>query len=381
MSETVTTESIREKFREYFMKKGKRATPPDDTELDELLGVVCDRVRYLTFVTHAGKYLHPQSSCVGLLRNALPEISGYVCTSGNVQPDVVGCATGMAAGDFLKVACDGLVPVLAEKNPDVLKAALGGDDLTREARLSAILTLLQRSREFRPCLQNAKQVYFPVEDGYHLIVPLFPASLAAEYHAIIRDDVYAEETKAARAARRAGESFDGSFRDHQNLLRQTFGGTKPQNISRGNMLRGGQLLLLSSLPPTTRALPRLPLQVACVTDIIARFPGARHLRQRLAATDGSPEEIEVARKKTAEDIAEIFFQWGSGVREAGEPGWSSSSECLLCEKEKRWLDPGADVTVEDWKERLAEKYARWTSSWLGFKTDKDIFRNIFRCFD
>lgn len=60
---------------------------------------------------------------------------------------------------------------------------------------------------------------------------------------------FSEESKAIRDARKAGKWHSQPDIRFPNLAEMHFGGTKPQNISLLNSVRGGRVWLLPSMPP------------------------------------------------------------------------------------------------------------------------------------
>ena len=95
-----------------------------------------------------------------------------------------------------------------------------------------------------------KQVYFPVGDGqYHLLAPLFSSSLSQAIHQAIDHSRYSKEMAAAREARYNQQPHDKPVVAYPDLALTFSGGSKPQNISQLNAIRGGRTYLLPAQPP------------------------------------------------------------------------------------------------------------------------------------
>lgn len=94
-----------------------------------------------------------------------------------------------------------------------------------------------------------KQVYFPVEDDYHLLSLLTHSGHLFELRKRIDNIRFSEEVKQARELKRKGEFSDKGFKEIYGITTIGFGGTKPQNISVLNNQNAGKAHLLLSLPP------------------------------------------------------------------------------------------------------------------------------------
>ncbi|MCK4492677.1 MAG: hypothetical protein KAU26_01360, partial [Methylococcales bacterium] len=95
-----------------------------------------------------------------------------------------------------------------------------------------------------------KQVYFPVDDHYHLLSLLTPSGLMYKFKHQINDIRFSDEAKEARDAKKKNNYNEKGFDEIYDLTAIGYGGTKPQNISVLNSQNGGVSYLLSSMPPT-----------------------------------------------------------------------------------------------------------------------------------
>ena len=94
-----------------------------------------------------------------------------------------------------------------------------------------------------------KQVYFPVNGGYHQLSILSASGMMFELRKRIDNLRFSEETKAARTCEKNEEMHVGGYKQLVNLTTMGYGGTKPQNISVLNNQNGGKAHLLPSEPP------------------------------------------------------------------------------------------------------------------------------------
>ncbi|MCV5473018.1 type I-F CRISPR-associated protein Csy1, partial [Escherichia coli] len=91
---------------------------------------------------------------------------------------------------------------------------------------------------------------FPVDDGYHLLCPLFSSSLAQVMYEKLTAMRFSEESKAIRDAHKAGKWHSQPDIRFPNLAEMHYGGGNQQNISLLNIARVGRVWLLPSMPPT-----------------------------------------------------------------------------------------------------------------------------------
>ena len=97
-----------------------------------------------------------------------------------------------------------------------------------------------------------KQVYFPVEEGYHQLSLLTASGVVFELRKRIDTLRFSEQSKAARACQREETFYEGGYKQLNNITTIAYGGTKPQNISVLNNQNGGKAHLLLSTPPVLK---------------------------------------------------------------------------------------------------------------------------------
>ena len=222
-----------------------------------------DRAKSRALSTHPSKFSHPSTGvghknikegtyvtpiiylgerrCDGFLRTGNVELSDEV--------DSLGDASCLDVEQFLK-----LVLVDGERLMDHLKTG----SVYIQEKLSevddyktVVEGFLKISEEHKQYCTNSKikQVYFPVDDDYHLLSVLTPSPLVFELRKRIDKIRFSEETKAAREARKANDYHEDGYKDIFNITTIGYGGTKPQNISVLNNQNGGKAHLLLSMPP------------------------------------------------------------------------------------------------------------------------------------
>ena len=210
------------------------------------------RVGQIQQVTHAIKYTHPDASGSSLYstgnQHATDSEVGTHTLGATLAADVVGNAAALDVYKFLNLRVgEHSILALAVVNHPTLSAALSDNAEEAQAWMNAFATLAQAKGE-TASHKLARQVYWPLGDGnYHLLAPLFPTSLVHGVWKAVREDRFSDEAKAAREARKAGIAHPHGFRESPELAIQSFGGTKPQNISQLNSERYGENYRLRKL--------------------------------------------------------------------------------------------------------------------------------------
>ncbi|MBV4411373.1 type I-F CRISPR-associated protein Csy1 [Enterobacteriaceae bacterium YMB-R22] len=331
------------------------------------------RADQIALVTHAAKFTHGDSKSSSVYCEAQTE-GGYLSSAALKAPvlDVVGNAAALDVAKFLQteIAGDSLLACL--KRGDV--SALSAYAETPQ-QLNEWVTGFSRALAVgKPASHRlAKQVYFPVGAGYHLLGPLFASSLAHAVYQKIAALRSGEDAKDIRQALREKKWHPRPLVAFPQLAEMRFGGTKPQNISALNSARGGRTWLLSSRPPewiTARKPPqnlhsffaaggRYDLEA---TPALCRIAG-------LITGAGENKNCRIRRMRDGyiDELIDALFAMAAELQQTAWQGWS-----LGCPKLKQhqqlWLDPGRikneDAFAQarekdDWQHAVAEDFARW----------------------
>ncbi|MGB0733069.1 MAG: type I-F CRISPR-associated protein Csy1 [Pontibacterium sp.] len=337
------------------------------------------RASQLQLVTHALKFTHSDAKGTSLFAPANESEQSYIATHSLAAPaiDIVGNAAALDVGKLLMLEADSdtkLVHFIQQDNPEPLAPfAKTPQQLTEwlEGFKLAITAKDPASHKL------AKQLYWPVDDDYHLLLPLFASSLTHELYGHVQHARFSEEQKTAREARRNKKYSAQPTVDYPAIAVQAFGGTKPQNISQLNSRRGGKAFLLNSAPPKWEAQEKPPLKVKSVF----RGPFSRKsygktkaLREFLERKlyHASTKEIRDERARRVGDIVDHLVIYGASVQQL-KAGWSADPECYLPMHQKLWLDPHRkehdkdfeyEFDKKEWQAEVAADFSRFLNSEL-----------------
>ncbi len=351
------------------------------------------RVGQIQQVTHAIKYTHPDARGSSLYsagnQHASDSEVGTHTLGTALAGDVVGNAAALDVYKFLNLRV-GERSMLERAVADEPALAEAFSENTEEAQawMSAFATLAEAKGE-TASHKLARQVYWPLGDGnYHLLAPLFPTSLVHALWKTVREDRFSDEAKAAREARKNGIAHPHGFREYSELAIQSFGGTKPQNISQLNSERYGENYLLPALPPNWQSPAiRPPFAVNSVFDrVFSNRPRVRELVLTLRAFLESVAHYNNVhiREKRAELTRLIYDEallYWAELRDAVETGqlaagWTQNEACQLNRAEQLWLDPlrcqidpdfARDYGRNEWPDEICRRFGNWLNSSLTTK--------------
>lgn len=336
------------------------------------------RAGQLNFVTHAAKFTHGDSKSSSMFSTAT-DCEGYLSTATLIKPmaDAVGNSAALDIAKLMQTECDGesLLSYLQREDYSIL-AAFAEDDseLTQWiVGFSDALVSKQLSSH-----KLAKQIFFPVKHGYHLLSPLFSSSLAQAMHQRLAALRFSEEGQAARKALREKRSHPDPVISFPDTAVINFGGTKPQNISALNSSRRGRVWLLSCAAPQWQTLDRPPYGIKTLFswgqfDRASWQPRRQLTDLLLSAGERNTETLRHKRHRYVDQIIDILFNIAAAIQRPEWSGWTQNSDCQLKIHQRLWLDPwqaGEDARFQrerengDWQDLIAEDFALWLNGHL-----------------
>ena len=379
------------KIAEYIAERAKAKKMEDDEKFNPTVWLTdaAKRAKQISFVTHALKYTHQDAKGTSIKiksSEGLLLCKEFLCTNSfkSLKNDLVGNAAALDVGKLLLLEADGKKLLeFVEDNDGTPFRPFANTDKQISDWLEGFNEPLRTSKPASHKL--SKQIYFPVPNRqYHLLSPLFSSSLCNAMDERIRKARYSEEMKEIRTAKKKGVFSEKTLISFPDLAIQTFGGTKPQNISQLNTERGGKTFLLNCTPPTWNTIKRPPLN----TESIFRngYFGRkvyRDISELKAFLETNLEKnsnlrIRSRRTKAVDSIIDKLFQYAAEIQNLTEfQGWSMTSDCKLSEAEKLWLDPlrskfdqefANKREQKNWCSEIARNFSKWFNSQLRYKS-------------
>ncbi len=335
------------------------------------LSGAAQRAKQISFVTHPLKFTHGDakgSSIFAYSQDSIPT-GKYLITAAVRQPriDVDGNAAALDVAGLLQLQAEGssLGQCIAQGDMSALLPFVENEDQLKEWRQGFELALVNTELRTHTL---AKQVYFPCPDGtYHLISPLFASSLAHELFQRVLDSRFSEEAKSLRKLKREKLHSSQTLVEFRSLALQTFGGTKPQNVSSLNSNRIGRSYLLSCQPPSWTKQTQPPSKSGAFWREYERrtWRVVRQFKELLEASlkKSSTVQIRSRRAEFIDELMEIFFQYSMEIQAMiDHAGWSEDSD--FPRAEQLWLDPHSknksfqeERSSQGWQRDLAKRFS------------------------
>lgn len=324
------------------------------------------RATQLTMVSHPGKFSHPSAKTSSVIVKSYHANDGYL-RSGNVdyELDVFGNAAAMDVYKFLSVVMDDGKTVLThlEEDSPAIKPLFTLPTASYES-LKQGLTSIKQLDDSNKTDHLVKQVYFPVDENYHLLSLLTPSGMLTQVKSRIDNMRFSEETKQAKECRKKNELHAAGYDDVFDLTITAFGGTQPQNVSVLNSQNAGRAYLLASTPPGLKQRQiRLPTNNFFRNTLrISPFKDTFQPLDKLIRTDVNNVHVRDGIRNSLKFIIDQVLQRAFRVR-AYEPGWSNTEHYQSLPLAQRiWLD---DANLEQresqdaWLEDVVSDFARW----------------------
>ncbi len=326
----------------------------EEFSLDIWLPNAAKRANQLSIVTHNGKLTHTgvkkeSSVVVECSRNN----DGYV-RSGNVEVDmdVIGNAAALDVFKFLNLKLPDGISILQhlESDSSVIKKEFDIPTASYKELTDGFLSI-KKSNDDAISSDRLKQVYFPVDDNYHLLSLLTPSGIVYKLKEKIIMMKFSDSAKKAKEDRKHNLHNENGFTDLYDLTVIGFGGTKPQNAGDLSNINGGKAYLLNSLPPSFSNRSIHPPKKGFFDDFIRlnffqdEFDTLYHI---LEVDKRNNIDIRYRRDNLFSTIISKVVFLLMQIREL-EPGWSTSDYYnKLNPQEAIWLDNlYSDKRLED----------------------------------
>lgn len=354
MQDKAIIEFLENKKQDYLKKKVTANTSEEDNlnimrEAQEKyspanwLMDASKRARQLSLSSHPAKFVHPDAKASSVIVDAKKENDGLL-RSGNIEVelDVFGNAAALDVEKFLRIRLKDNKTVLQhlEENSATIKQQFATNGIDFDEIRDGFMQI--KHSDLNQTSEKLKQVYFPVDNDYHLLTPLIPSSIIFELKRKINDLRFSEENKTLREELKKAkpEPVKGKITEIYDLTAIGYGGTQSQNISTQNAQNGGVSFLLASMPPPLEKRPTQPPKQDFFTNCL--WPGLfkSDFKEFHAVLSWRKNNKEIRDKRddvVLNSIAKVR-RLIECIREIN-PGWSSSNTYAgLPVWQKIWLD-------------------------------------------
>ncbi|WP_339349963.1 type I-F CRISPR-associated protein Csy1 [uncultured Alteromonas sp.] len=334
------------------------------------------RAKQISLATHAAKFTHSDAKATSRLvveQTVLDD--AYLVTSSlkDKAIDAVGNAAALDVAKLLnlKVEDESLIDQIRKGSSPALSEFTSNAEL-----LSSWIEGFKEALSDKELTVNSltKQLYFLVsnnaESEYHLICPLFSSALCHQLHEKVASSRYGT-SKEIRDARKAGNYHSLTDVNFPETAIQTFGGSKPQNISQLNSERYGQTFLLNASPPSFQSQVKPPLSHKTIfSNQFTRkvFASLREFKTFLENVKPHENNFRTRYKRDhyfVIPIIEQLLHYASSIQEI-ESGWALMPECTLKAEHALWLDinnENSSFQTErgklNWLPAIANDFASW----------------------
>ncbi len=346
------------------MKIQQKAT--ETFSLDSWLHNAARRASWLSLVSHPSKFSHPSAKSSTIIANQKSCPDGLL-RSGNVaaELDTFGSASASDVIKFLALQLQDQRTILShlENKTDYIKNEFAITTATFEELCAGFLSIRNKNeRNFTS--GTIKQVYFPVDDNYHLLSILTPSNILFELKKRIQSLRFSDDVKIAKEDKKHQRHNKQGFDELYGLTLISYGGTKPQNISVLNSKNGGKAYLLPSLPPSLEKRNiRLPKKDFFKETLwMNQYQISFKAYHNLLVTDINNINIRQGAAHCVYLILDQVMHDVWRIREFGA-GWTATQNYTnLPLHQKIWLDNhhiiDRDIS-EEWLIKIVEEFARW----------------------
>ncbi|MFZ2407783.1 MAG: type I-F CRISPR-associated protein Csy1 [Methylobacter sp.] len=331
--------------------------------LDNWLPDAAKRAGWLSMITHPGKFTHPSAKTSSIIADSQPKPDGFLRTgNADADLDVLGNAAALDVHKFLSLTLTDGQTVLThlEQNSEQIQTQFKLPSMPFTELQQGLLAIKQ-SPDTAKTSEKIKQVYFPADDGYHLLSILTPSGLMFKLKERINVLRFSDKAKQAREDRRHQVHNEDGFDELYNLAVIGFGGTKPQNISVLNNQNGGTVYLLPSLPPQLETRAIQPPKSSFFKDSLyyKHYQDSFKALHRLLAANHNTIGIRDGRDYWIESIAEQVIEKVWQLRQL-EAGWSETTNLPMAQK--IWLDAAyleQRENEDDWLDEIIRSLVDW----------------------
>lgn len=350
----------------------------DVFSLENWLPSAAKRAGQMAISSHPCTFSHPSSRknkngyVTPVIAKAERQADGYL-RSGNTHADAdaLGNAAALDVYKFLSVITEDGRTVLEHVGQDsgLGKSLLNINTESYDSLKNGFMAMASANATMVTS-SKIKQVYFPVDEGYHQLSILSNSGMIFELRKRIDALRFSDTVKEGRELRRNNTYSESGYSEIYNITTIGYGGTKPQNVSVLNNQNGGKAHLLLSVPPMLEQREvQFPTKDFFIQSL--RFYDCRDILKRLDKVFKIEREGQIpldnvrkGRDRCLGDLLDVILQKMMALREvSNQQYWPETSR--LRDWQKLWLceqHKDQRLQEEDWLNTLCEQIARWIAN-------------------
>ncbi len=320
----------------------------------------------ISMTTHPCKFSHPDAKTSSIYFERKVDNQGFVHSGYSNEADVIfSTAAYMPIYSFLKlVLADGF---------DILDHLVNDSDVVRQQfsvvddydllRLKLLKVISDDSDAITS--EKVKQVYFPVEGGYHLLSIVSSSVIMFDFKKRIKKINSYEENKLAIEAKKSNAFFEGGYRSLFELTIQGHVKSNPQCISQLNKDNFGESYLLKSTPPSIKKRNTHFPSNDFFIESFKKYDYSDQFKalHKLFLADHNNINIRNARDRYLQDIIDLLIEKMWAVRVVSQAQFHQASSSLS-NHQKIWLHSDFAKQREEseqWLDKLVAEISRWLS--------------------
>lgn len=365
------------------------------------------RMNYVTNATHVAKLSHSGSSGISIIDNIESNKSGYITTSCLDETIYDGAYPN---GDLSKV----VKFLLLQIDNDTLADLLRIGNIEPLSHFASTSELAYWQKKFKKRLNPkpkadalAKQVYFPVDDDYHLLVVLKSSSLIQKiYDDYFHKNIRKQRDKCYKLV--DAEKYSPDILERiPNITTLATVMSQPQNVSVLNGSRGGNIRLFSCAPPHWQSQLKPPTTKRSLFHDnklnTMTYESISNLKDMLVTFDTANISFKEPNRyrgiaNWVSAIAELVMDYAQ-IMLSLPANWTGEANCKLPRHHQYFLDAyrSDDKFMQakhqaDWQSELTDDFVAWLNGRLAGK-QKDflprkehsrvwrrIFAEVLRCY-
>lgn len=339
--------------------------------LEEWLPNASRRAWQMSMSTHPCTFSHPSSRkningyVTPIIAECEKKTDGFLRTgNANVETDALGNAAALDVLKFLSlIMSDGkkLLDHIVE-NSDISKELLDIKSMSYPELREGFLNISNNDDDIVTS-SKIKQVFFPVNDGYHQLSLLTNSGLVYELRKRIDVLRFSEAVKELRSCKRENEFSENGYSEIYEITTMGYGGTKPQNISVLNSQNGGKAHLLSSLPPMLKQRSINFPKNSFFTDSFYKrdYADVFNALHKLFKTNYNNINIREGRNYRVQELIDRIVDKMWAIRASTESQFYDSSQ--LKAHQRVWLDKNyidERESSDEWLDKLTQEISAWT---------------------